>query len=643
MAITKTALNGGGATQGGAGNAHDQSVTLTTGRICTVRVSYLNGSGAPGTNSIADTGGNTWTKQIEYSSSASGNQTGASIFTATITTGGLQTITVTNSNGGDIDFATSIDDWQGVSSITGTISGRGDVNPPNNYTQTLSATPASADYTISALAAREFSAMSGTAFTGWTVDYTGQQAAGVPTMFFQHQYRTGSTSTTVTHDLVGGDEYEEVAVSLILVASTGITRTYQYAEALSQVTMTSSTYASKCSMTITSANLASSTWVIFAQGVHKQTTNTTTSSAVRLRNDTAGTTLADASNETSSSGSSLYTFSFIVPVTFGASPGDQTFRVEQASPSNTSTVFIERIRMFAIKLTGNDTVQSLAGPWTPSSTTDLFDTKVTWTFPATGTFDIFTSIRFTGTATNCIPGIRLLGTDGSTELRTVGFTAGSQRADATDVLSICFHTRVTGTSGQTLLFQTTKRGGTNTLFDFRNAYVIGFDTAGFEGSWNVEDQTSVLEQNVVTNPVPWNVREESQLSIVPPGVADYWAFSNFMQTWETESGTINQRAKVVISGTDLAEHSGPSAPSSGWGGWVVGRFFDDLNSQYIGIEPLYQTGSGPTFPVDNRGGSAVVWQLTPTTGATTPPTPSARPTKYRRRERPWTSGLGLRN
>jgi hypothetical protein len=178
--------------------------------------------------------------------------------------------------------------------------------------------------------------------------------------------------------------------------------------------------AGTASVTIASADAASSDWLILATGVHQIDIADSIDSRVRLHHDTAAVVLDDNNVEMSlTDGTEWYPFFFMGKATFGAAPGDQEFSVEHAieATGTNRDSWVRQVSLVAIKMTANDQFNSSDTPGAVSTGTQVFSDYLTlaWTPGTSGDYLGLGSAQHKTSTTTAEHLIRALMEDGSTE------------------------------------------------------------------------------------------------------------------------------------------------------------------------------------------------------------------------------------
>lgn len=317
------------------------------------------------------------------------------------------------------------------------------------------------------------------------------------------------------------------------------TRTYVSAVSLAEQSSTSATPTVATSITIPSADAASSTWAILWSCNHGQTNDATRQAIADLYHSTASTTLGIDSSEPQTQGTDQewFPFSGAVARTFDAAPGDQTFQLRWYNESGTGTCKIRDCFIIAVKQTANDLAVVDLTDTNNTSTTPT--TKITWTAPATATFHLFPTCVFQGTSTSTQVQIQVM-LNGTTALWDTGGQAMSKDAD--NQCSFAKHIPISLTSGDvvTLRFSRPAGTGTNTL---RYAAIIGFNASDMPAS-NYSVDNTMRSSNTVS------LTERNAASTItitsPPAVEHlYFGSANLDRTVQTSMGRIELDVNTV--------------------------------------------------------------------------------------------------
>ena len=178
-----------------------------------------------------------------------------------------------------------------------------------------------------------------------------------------------------------------------------------YAESTAESTTTSTSYQDKTTLTFTPDD--SATYFIFATWLHTNSSTSHRQIANLIR--TSGTPVTFSELDERNFATNEYRSGFVVGIdAFGASPGEQTYKIQHKSSNASGTEKIKEAKILAIKKDSLDEyAESLTRATTTSTVSYVDGVTKTFTPGTTGDYIIFAQAVVDSSATNRFPQVKL--------------------------------------------------------------------------------------------------------------------------------------------------------------------------------------------------------------------------------------------
>ena len=352
-----------------------------------------------------------------------------------------------------------------------------------------------------------------------------------------------------------------------------MSRAYDTAEALAETSAnTTATPADALTLVLKNADISSKTVAVFFSAGYSQRTNNSTQANATLQQKTSAVELFRSSREpfTQTTDVEWPMITGVWPLTFGASPGDQTVALQYFNESGTADVRMRDACLTYVVLGANDLAVSTTAA-TPTATSTAWQNYLTWTAPATATYDFVACGCLRSSATASSAGWRVLMEDGS----TAKFTATNLPDDTDDYITHGCSFRRSMTSGQTIIIQHNRGTGAGTITPQRAA-IVGMRVSDFDATLTPVEDTTARSTTSTTN-VTRNAA--SELTATPANVPHMiYGSANINRTTNTTRSAVRfmfptgtEQSEVLLRGANYGAQNifcfrvyTPAASSTTW-------------------------------------------------------------------------------